>query len=286
MKTNTSYKKMSMAMALIGMLMMAMFGLSSIVAAEPNALVVEDWGDPLANIWLILALISFVVMFIFIFLGYAEKSESTRLYGMALGSLIVAGLFVAIAMFTPAPAADGAPGAAVTVVTKYNLILNPANSTTLGTAYGDDLYYTWKDVQVNTTANGIANGTEALTFNVTISRIAGSIDDRITCYISSSDIPQSELGYNIVAKNSGVFAITWTPDTGGAVTGLSELPMTFEGATQSTRYATCAITLSDAAFNDLANEGEESTGLTMTFMSEQAGLIGTVDIDIDLNAWA
>jgi hypothetical protein len=212
-----------------------------------------------------------------------EKKAQQTTWGII--SMVVAAALLMVAVYVPVDADtiiidDTTPG-----TTAYQLIVNPANSTVLGHAYVD--HYTWSDVEVNMTANAIANGTEALTFNITISRQSGAVDDHVRCYITEASISESDLGYAVIAKSSGIFNIVWTDQDGASVTGLSKMPIAFPGASEnSAKYVTCGVTLNDQALNDMADNNVESAQFTMTFESDSQGVIGTILVTINGNYWA
>jgi hypothetical protein len=253
-------------------------------AAEPMAGVV-DYSNPFSNMWVIFAFLAGIIGMLLIFMAMAmkgEKKNQQTTWGVI--SVIVAAALFMVAIYVPTEGITPDPGTAVGTTT-YDLIVNPANNTTLGHDYVDR--YTWGDVEVNMTANTVANGTGELTFNVTISRQGGAVDDHVRCYITEASMSESDLGYAIIAKSSGVYQITWTDVAGTSVTGLNKMPLAFPGASEnSAKFVTCAVTLSDQAMNDLADNNVESAHFTMTFESDAAGILGTIPVTIYGNYWA
>ena len=273
------YTKTGAFMLMLAAMMTAVSATVSLsVAAAPVANEI-DLANPMGNMWVVGAVIAFTLGLVLMFVGFVQKTESQKMYAYGFISIVLALLFVLLAMFVPAVPEITEGGGDVSATT-YSLILNPANDTTLG--YNYETYYKWKSVNVNTTSNLIENYTGMLTFNVTMSRTAGATNDVVTCYISAADIPTSDNDYSIIAKTSGQFAITWTDDAGAAVTGLNKLAIAFPGDGVRTHYATCAVTLNDVAWNDLADAGASGSQFKLTFVSQSAGVIGTVPIDIDL----
>ena len=253
-------------------------------AAEPMAGVV-DYSNPFSNMWVIFAMLAGIIGFLLIFMAMAmkgEKKNQQTTWGII--SIIVAAALFMVAIYVPVDT-----GTTVIVdqpgTTTYDLIVNPANLTTLGNDYAT--YYTWGDVEVNMTSNAIVNVTGQLTFNVTISRQSGAVDDHVRCYISEADIPVSDLGYSLISKSSGIYQITWTDVVGASVTGLNKMPIAFPGASEnSAKFVTCAVTLSDTAWNDMADNNVPTAQFVMTFESDASGVIGTIPVTIYGNYWA
>ncbi len=243
-----------------------------------------DTSDPFTNDWFTAFVVAAVFgVIILVVGGMAKKEDKTRTNMAGIATLGLAGLFVMMALFVPVAVA---PDPAILLgTTAYEINPNAANDTTLVSIYGGD--YSMESIEVNTTSNLIANGTEATTLNITTSRTGGSIDDTVNYYIKASDIPVSPLGYSLIASTAGEPRITLTPDgTGAAVTGLDKLPLGFPGdASVKTRYATISIYFMDAACNDFVDNGVNAVTTTVTIESDTIGVIGTVDLVIDFNSW-
>jgi hypothetical protein len=271
-------------MGVLATLAIMLSAMSMTAAANPMAATV-DYSNPFSNMWVIFAFLAAIVGALLIFMAVSMKGEKkAQQTTWGIVSMIVAAALFMVAVYVP----DGGDTLVVvtdTGTTAYDLIVNPANNTVLGHDYVDR--YTWGDVEVNMTANTIANGTGELTFNITISRQSGAVDDHVRCYITEASISESDLGYMVIAKSSGVYQITWTDVAGTAVTGLNKMPLAFPGASEnSAKFVTCAVTLSDQAMNNLADNNVESAHFTMYFESDAFGVIGSIPVTIYGNYWA
>lgn len=269
---------MKIKAAIVG-LMVALSMLTAVTltaAAQPIAGVI-DYSDPFSNMWVVGAFIVALLGAILIFFGMVQKSESQKRYTYGFICLILAGGLIAVAMYVPAETPALPPGTVNPTATTYDVILGNCNNTTAGRDY--NTYFVWGDVEVNMTADLIANGTGALTFNVTISRTGGAVTDKVRCSVTASDM-------TIFAKQSGDYRVTWTADNFATVTGSNALPISFPADSEvSAHWATCSVYLSNAAMSDLADDGAAGTSFSFVFTSDMAGTIATVPVTVNLNYW-
>jgi hypothetical protein len=279
-------KNMKTANKIVGMfavILGILLSLTMTAAAEPMAGVV-DYTNPFSNYWVIGAFVLGLVGAVIIFFAYVQKgTESQKMYTYGFISIIVAGALFMVALYVPA---EGPAGGQVTPPTNtaYALIVNPSNQTGVGSSH--PTYYTW-GVDLNTTTGLIANNTGSLTTNITISRTGGSVTDKVNCYIAEANIPTSDLGFDIIAKNSGIFRIAWASDGGASVTGLNKCTVNFPAETElSAHYATCGVFLSSPAIDNMADDGVDSATYVMTFESDLIGVIGTINVNLVINAFA
>lgn len=278
MKTNGKFVGMIAAM-------MILFGIMVSVTAAAQPVMAGDTSidsylaDPIFALGLGIIFFGGLVIIVPALMKHSE-SKKLMVYGVIIG---IAGCMVlAYTVYVPDDTTVIDPNDVITTTT-YALIVNPSNQTAVGSSH--PTYYTW-GADVNTTTGAIANTTGALTTNITISRTGGSVTDKVNCYISESDIPTSDLGFDVIAKNSGIFRIAWASDGGASVTGLNKCTVNFPAETElSAHYATCGVYLSAAALDNMADDGIDSFTYTMTFESDLIGVIGTINVNVVINAF-